>query len=157
MHPLQMVVNADYMGLCALLGHDGPTASFPCIHCEVSKRDLEAGCDLGHRRRCTNRCFDAAQKFQGNLPTVFLQYSLAFLVAESGALSKKNLSQRCRSISATPMLRIPIVNYAPPLLHIWLGIGADLLLLLGRILLQLDAREVEQVAITGISFCEHSS
>jgi hypothetical protein len=66
--------------------------------------------------------------------------------------TKKNAAQHCMSISETPMLHIPIMNYASPLLHIWLGIAGDLLLLFERILLQLDARIATNASICGLSF-----
>jgi hypothetical protein len=51
----------------------------------------------------------------------------------------KKGSQQTGSISMTPMMRVPIANYAPPLLHAFLGIAGDLLLQLLRMLSRLDA------------------
>ncbi len=62
-HALKLFVIGDYMALGALLGHDGPSSSFPCIFCEAPKEGLDCG-DF-HRRQIDD-CFTAARQCTGN-------------------------------------------------------------------------------------------
>jgi hypothetical protein len=62
---------------------------------------------------------------------------------------KANPAKDCRSITMLPMLPIAPLQYAPPILHILLGIGGDLLQIVIRTLSLLDNKLARHEPIRG--------
>jgi hypothetical protein len=70
-------------------------------------------------------------------------------------MKKSNPAKDCRSISMLPMLTIEPLQYAPPILHIFLGIGGDLLEMVIRTLYMLDNKLArrEPIRCTPVLLC----
>lgn len=104
---IEVYAFGDYACICGLVGHDGPSASYPCILCYVQLAQLQ------------NPAIDDQAEPRRTLVEIrahAIEY--AAMQREKGS---RVSSKATRSISNQPLLPIPIENYAPPVLHILRG------------------------------------
>ena len=108
-----LFMTGDYMFLCAMLGHIGPHAAFPCPLCQVANTNLKN--NMESAARDLESMEKAAQEYAKGSS------------ASMSQTKKTKLNKACMGISAAPVLNIPIVNVIPSSLHIMQGLAQDVL------------------------------
>jgi len=109
-----------------LLGHKGQSSNYPCVWCKKSKESLHQLPVPQDRLRTDNNILLCAQRMQRWQTKEQLQ-------RQNGALTraqkdeKEDENKRCKSIQNLPMRSIPLRDFSPAPMHVFMGIVNNIL------------------------------